>query len=123
MTDKLEGGISAVSRDEKILGLLGLAAKAGKLIAGADKIVDAARLGALASHGGLILIARDASARTKKNLQLAADESGTRYVCISADMAGLGRRTGGKGSASAVAVTDRHLASALAGLAEQGADK
>jgi Ribosomal protein HS6-type (S12/L30/L7a) len=111
LTEKHE--ITTVTRDEKILGLLGLAAKAGRLLSGAEKLVDAARSGALNSQNGLIAVASDASVRTKKNIAIAADENEIKRVEVSVDMRELGRRTGGKGAASAVAVTDRNIAGAI----------
>lgn len=123
MKEKHEGDIPAVSRDEKILGLLGLAARAGRLTAGAEKIADAARSGTFNERGSFIAIACDTSPRTKKNLLLAAGEGGIPYAFINADMKTLGLRTGGKGPASAVAVTDRHMAPTLAKLTEPDTNK
>lgn len=117
MNKKHESENPAVPRDEKILRLLGLAAKAGRLIAGADKVADAARSGIIAKNGGVIIVASDTAARIKKNIALAAGENGITWAEIGADMFTIASRTGGKGAASAVAVTDRHLASAIAGLA------
>lgn len=106
-----------MTRDEKILRLLGLAAKAGRLIAGADKVADAARNGMISKNGGVIIVASNAAARTKKNIALAAGDYGIKWAEIGADMLVISSRTGVKGAASAVAVIDRNLASAIAGLA------
>ncbi len=113
MTEKHENVQPINNRDEKILGLLGLAARAGRLVCGAEKIVDAVRTGSIGGRGNIIIIAADASARTKKNITLAAADGEVRCAEIGADMYTLGHRTGGKGAASAVAVIDRNMASAL----------
>lgn len=108
---------SPANRDEKIINMLGLAAKAGRLIVGAEKVVDAARSALISRRDGIIIVAADAAARTKKNLVLAAEEDGVPIVEVNVDMYELGSRIGGKGLTSAVAVLDRNFASAIAAIA------
>lgn len=98
---------------EKILGLLGLAAKAGALVWGAENIADAVRAGKINFRSGLVLLASDAAARTKRELLRASEDGGVPWAGSGSPMEELGRRTGAKGPAAAVAVKDKNLASAL----------
>lgn len=122
-SEKKTGTASAVPRDEKILRMIGLASKAGRLIIGAEKVVDAARSGIIFRRDGIIVVAADAAARTKRNIAFAAEEDTIKIVEVNVDMFELGRRIGGKGLTSAVAVIDKNMASAIAGIAGGSEDK
>lgn len=113
MTEICSGTNPAGLPAERILGLLGLAAKAGTLVSGAENIIGAIRSGDVNGRSGLIVIACDASARTKKNIALAADGGGIRCAEICADMFTLGHRTGCRGQAAAIAITGKNFVSAL----------
>lgn len=56
--------------NHKILGLLGLARKAGKVVFGAEMVTDAIKRGRVK----LLVVAIDASERTKKNFEMLALE-------------------------------------------------
>ena len=88
---KKTGTASAVPRDEKILRMIGLASKAGRLIIGAEKVVDAARSGIIFRRDGIIVVAADAAARTKRNIAFAAEEDAIKIVEVNVDMFELGR--------------------------------
>ena len=108
-----EGGYS---REEKILRLLGLAKRAGRLIVGAEKVVDAARSGLISRREGIIVVAAGAAARTKKNIRLAAEEDGIEIVELAADMYEIGKEISG-GLTAAVAVLDKNMASGILNIA------
>ena len=55
----------------KVLGLLGITAKAGRIVAGADIVKDLAQRGKLR----LVIVAEDASERTKKNTKMICEEN------------------------------------------------
>lgn len=109
-TDK---NASAQARDEKIIRLLGLAARAGRLVVGAEKVVDAVRAGLVSRREGIIVVAAGAAERTKKNLAFAAEEDGIEIIELQVDMYEFGRQVGGKGPTAAVAVLDRNMAAGI----------
>ena len=80
--------------NEKLLPLLGIARKAGKLALGNDPAVDALRKG----KSRLVLLACDLSQRTANGIRSAATEEGIDLVELDATMdqiaMALGKRTG-----------------------------
>lgn len=94
-----------------LLGLLGLAARAGSVVAGTDLVRRAVRQGAVSQ----VLLAADASPVQREKLVplLAARAVGYRVVLQREQMGGaLGR-----GPVSAVGITDAHFARRAAELA------
>ena len=96
------------------LSLIGIAAKAGKLVGGVDRICDEVRRhgipGSDASRNGsaIVLISSDASANTVKRLKNACRYYGVRVLNTDFSTETLGARTG-LGSAAAVAIFDPGL--------------
>ncbi len=93
-------------RDE-VLGLLGLAAKAGRLGDGEAKAEEAMKSGKAA----LVLMAQDASERTKRTFLRYSEETGCPLV-LHGTKESLGRATGKKDRA-VIALLDRGLSEAL----------
>lgn len=93
--------------NNKVLSLLGLAKRAGKLEAGFDVVVAAARDG----RARLLLAAEDVSDKTFKNICYEAQRAGISAVRINADMAQTGKACGVR--AGVLAVTDEGFANAL----------
>lgn len=93
--------------NSKELSLLGLARRAGKLEAGFDVVVAAAKEG----RAYLLLAASDVSDKTFKNICYEAQRAGIAAVRINADMAETGRACGVR--AGVLAVTDEGFANAL----------
>lgn len=91
---------------DKVLSLLGLARKAGRLSAGFDLSAQAAREG----RAALLAAAADVSPKTYKNLCYEADRAGIPAVRLEADMRELSRACGVK--AGVLAVTDQGFAQA-----------
>lgn len=98
----------------KLLSMLGLARRAGKLESGFDAAVIAAREGKAA----LLLAARDISEKTFKNLRFEAEKAGIPAVRIPADMEEISRACGRK--AGVQALTDRGFAKAVLSMVEDG---
>ncbi|MGI6255739.1 MAG: L7Ae/L30e/S12e/Gadd45 family ribosomal protein [Acutalibacter sp.] len=96
---------------DKLLSLLGLARRAGKVEPGFDAAVSAARSG----KAHLLLAARDISEKTVKNLRYEGDRAGTVTVRLTCSMEELGRACGAR--AGVLAVTDKGFAKAIGGLA------
>ena len=104
---------------DKLLSLLGLARRAGRLEAGFDACAGAAR----AKRAALLIAARDVSEKTFKNLRYEAERAGIPAVRLpAADMEQLGRACGVR--AGVVALTDQGFAKAVLGaLPEETEDK
>ncbi len=99
--------------NDKVMSLLGLARRAGKLEAGFDATVSAARKGA----ARLLLAASDVSEKTYKNLEYEAKRAEIPAVRLKAGMEETGRACGVR--AGVLAVTDQGFARALLNTAEQ----
>lgn len=85
----------------KLLSLLGIAKKAGRLTIGNDAVIETIRAG----RSSLVLLARDLAPRTARGVEAAALEYGTEVLTIPADMNELGMALGK--SAGVVSVNDR----------------
>ncbi len=89
--------------------LLGLAAKAGKLVFGTDMVCEAMR-------GGKILLvaeAGDTSANTHKKINDKCAFYSVPHIRLEADMVSLGAALGKSGGTAAVGVTDASFASGI----------
>ncbi len=92
---------------DKVLSLLGLCRKAGRLQAGFDACREAAR----GKRAALLIAAGDVSEKTYKNLRYEAGRAGIQAVRIRAGMEELSRACGIR--AGVAAVTDEGFAGAL----------
>ncbi len=101
------------TKTERFLGMLGLCARARRLICGTPMICDALRQAKRGSTPVLIFEAADTSANTHKRItdRCAFYET----ECVRLDMPGdaLAHAVGHSGSLAAVAVTDAKMADAL----------
>ena len=101
----------------KLLGMLGLAKRAGKLSVGAfvcDKMIRSGR-------ARLVILACDASQNTKKSVTDSCKYYNIKMIEIS-DMSALGHATGG-GEKAVVSVNDNNFARAISDIiceAEKG---
>ena len=93
--------------NDKFLGMLGLAKRAGKVITGEDLCSKAVKKGA----SRLIIIACDASDNKKKSITDSCKFYNVRYI-EAADKAELGRYTGAD-SRAVVSVNDDNFAKAI----------
>ena len=98
---------------DKVLSLLGLARRAGKLEAGFDAAVSAAR----AKKAHLLLAARDVSEKTVKNLKYEGDRVEIPTARIKAGMEEMSRACNVR--AGVLAVTDQGFAAALTQMLER----
>ncbi len=90
--------------NNKLLSLLGIARRAGRVSLGFDSAVDSMRDGKCR----LLLLACDLSERTKRSITKAADESRTRTIPLDIPMEELGASVGKL--TGIVAVNDRGFA-------------
>jgi ribosomal protein L7Ae-like RNA K-turn-binding protein len=93
---------------DRAIGLLGMAARAGRLAAGTTRVREAARTGSL--HFAVLAV--DASDNSRGKLQPLLDALGITYM-TRYDRVTLGGAVG-RGPLSAVGVTDAALAEKLA---------
>lgn len=93
--------------EEKVLSLLGLCRRAGRLQLGHDPAADSMRLG----RARLVLVAADLSPRTARGILQLARETGTPAVQLAATLDSLGRAVGKR--TGVVAVEDRGFANKL----------
>lgn len=98
--------------EHKLLSMLGLARRAGKLEAG----FDASAIAAQEKKAAVLLAARDVSEKTFKNLRYEAERAGIPAARIEAGMEEVGRACGVK--AGVLAVTDEGFAKAILGMTE-----
>lgn len=102
-------------QSERILRLLGLCRRAGKLISGQDTVIAAVQ----SEKAALALLSSDASERTKKQLRDKCTFHGVPLVSLTVDGGALGKATGKAGTLSSLAVTDRGFASSILKMAEE----
>ncbi len=93
----------------KIIGLLGIARRAGHTVIG----FDAVRAAILNGKAQLVLLAADCSPKTQKELQFAAVEHPCPIVTIPADKAAVAAALGLQKPVAAVATDDRGFATAM----------
>jgi ribosomal protein L7Ae-like RNA K-turn-binding protein len=90
---------------DKLLGMLGLAMRAGRVCIGTEMVCTS-----LAKSGGakpaLVLISEEASPQAKKKLTLKCQYYGVEYLIIDIEMTELGRLLGKTYAPAAVAITD-----------------
>lgn len=96
---------------EKIFGMLGLARRAGKLIYGSDAAVNAVRSG----KAKAVILAADASDRTKKLMRNKCASFGTPLFEVEAGCEELGKKLG-KSGISVLGISDINFAKAIINL-------
>ncbi len=109
------------ARNEKILSLLGLAMKAGRLSLGCDRVCDEIRRHGLPSEDenetrravGLVVVARDASANTKKRITNACTYYNVNFYISDITSDALAERLGKSSSAAVCATFDRGFADGI----------
>ena len=91
-----------------ILRMLGLARRSRSIVCGTDQVLSAVRS---AKKPAIVLVASDASERTKKQLSDKCAYYGVTIALFDADRASLAAAIGDRnGQTSACAVTDRNMA-------------
>lgn len=68
-------GIEEV-QNKKVLGMIGLSTKAGKLVSGTDATIQEIEKNKVA----LVIVAKDASEKTKKNMKFICDKSKINFI-------------------------------------------
>ncbi len=105
----------------KLLSLLGFAMRAGKLSCGTDRVCDDIRRHGIPDDGdgkpkhplGIVLIAADASANTKKRIINACTYYNMSYYVTGIPADEIGQRTGKSPSVAVCAVFDRDFTAGI----------
>ena len=94
--------------ENKILGLLGLSARARKICYGNDSVLEELKKGSIY----IIIVACDASDKTKKNWQFYSEK----YNCKIADISNIDNLSNaiGKSNKAVLGIKDENLAKAIA---------
>ena len=100
--------------EQKLLSLLGFAARGRKLVAGTDLCRDSVRRG----HAIVTIVVSDASANTKKRIIDACKYYRSDMCIAPVTSAELSHRIGKTGEIMVVSVTDIHFADGIAALFE-----
>jgi len=98
--------------EKKLLGLLGFAARARKLISGADLCRDSIRRGQLP----LVLVASDAAPNTLKRIKDACSYYDTDMCQVPIPSAVLSKQIGKTGAIAVIGVTDANFISGITAL-------
>lgn len=108
--------LAALRKAKKFGGLLGIAQKAGKVVAGTALVTDGIRSGSPAKCPCVVFLASDVSDNTKKRIENCCTYYEIPMHPVRSTTAELGAFIGKSGSISAVGITDRGLADALTNL-------
>ncbi|MBO4229755.1 MAG: ribosomal L7Ae/L30e/S12e/Gadd45 family protein [Clostridia bacterium] len=108
--------LNEILRKRRLGSLLGLARKAGKVIAGTERVREEIRSGGNPGKICLVLLAADSSANTRKRVVNCCSYYHKACLVCDLDTDSMGTAIGKAGSISAVGITDQGLAEALARL-------
>ncbi|MBQ8551628.1 MAG: ribosomal L7Ae/L30e/S12e/Gadd45 family protein [Clostridia bacterium] len=103
--------------EQKLLGLLGFAARARKLVCGTDLCRDEIRRGRIP----LALVASDASANTTKRIADACKFYGTELCRLPITASELSARIGKTANIAVIGVTDMNFVNGIAALIDDSA--
>ena len=117
-------------KSEKIISMLGFAAKAGKLTCGADKVCDEIRRHGVpdldetgkASGIGIVVIANDASANTRKRIVNACTYYNIGYITAKISSDELSAKIGKMSTTAVCATFDRGFADGIKKAVNLGSD-
>lgn len=101
-------------RVARLTGLLGLAARAGRVVIGTSLICTALQRGAAGKTPLLLVLAADGSPNTKKRISDRGAFYGVPVISLPMDCAALAHCVGKRDAlVAAVGVTEQHLATAI----------
>ena len=94
---------------KRVLGMLGLAMKAGKVVIGTEQVIAYLRQGRLK----LVLLSGTASEGTKKKIGFKCEFYKTRIIELTVDADELGRLLGKTYAPAVVGITDENFSNAI----------
>ena len=108
----------------RLLSMIGMCRKAGKLTLGSDSVMKAIRASGGKSNGAhAVIISSDASPRTVKQFTDKCSFYGVPMLHADFDSGEIGRAAGKMSAAAVCAVTDKSLAEAVIGIYEKYSKK
>lgn len=105
--------LEQLQRKKKFAGLLGIAKKAGRVIAGTNLVTDAVRSGSVSKCPFGVFMASDVSDNTRKRITNCCTYYEVPLYDIPLTITEIGDAIGKSGSTSAVGITDPGLCDAL----------
>ncbi len=108
-----EALIRQLKEAKKLVGLLGIAKKAGRVIAGTNLTAEAVRSGSQSKCPYAVFLASDASENTKKRITNCCTYYEVPFYQTAVTTADMGNAIGKSGLVSVVGITDAGLAEAL----------
>ena len=102
-----------LQKQKKFAGLLGIAKKAGRVIAGTNLVTDSIRSGSVSKCPHAVFLASDVSENTRKRITNCCTYYEVSLYNIPLTIAEIGDAIGKSGSVSAVGITDAGLCDAL----------
>ncbi len=111
-----EALLKQLKEAKKFVGLLGIAKKAGRVIAGTNLTAEAVRSGSVSKCPYAVFVASDASENTKKRITNCCTYYEVPFYETNVSAADMGNAIGKSGLVSVVGITDAGLAEALAKL-------
>ena len=105
--------LAQLQKQKKLAGLLGIAKKAGRVVAGTNLVTDAIRSGSVSKCPAAVFMASDVSENTRKRITNCCTYYEVPLYTISLTVAEIGNAIGKSGSTSAVGITDAGLCDAL----------
>ena len=105
--------LEQLQKQKKLAGLLGIAKKAGRVIAGTNLVTDAVRSGSVSKCPHAVFLAKDVSENTRKRINNCCTYYEVPLYDIPLTSAEVGDAIGKSGSVSAVGITDAGLCDAL----------
>lgn len=107
---------------ERVKGMLGLAARAGRLTVGCDQTTEAVRAKEFGSRRGgnvcLVLLSEDAAPNTCKRVKNCCTYYETEFAVVPLLAEAMGHAVGKSGAVAVTALTDAHFASAVKAILE-----
>jgi ribosomal protein L7Ae-like RNA K-turn-binding protein len=108
-----EALLAALQKQKKFAGLLGIAKKAGRVIAGTNLVTDSIRAGSVSKCPHAVFLASDVSDNTRKRITNCCTYYEVPLYNIPLTIAEIGDAIGKSGNVSAVGITDAGLCDAL----------
>lgn len=107
-----EGGGTSF-HPEKLLGYLGLARKAGRIVIGTEAVMEAVRGGQRGQKPHIVFLAEDVSENTKKRIENGCTYYRVRCITLPVETYELGHAVGKTGCIAAVGIMDEGFARAM----------
>ena len=108
-----EALLASLQKQKKLAGLLGIAKKAGRVVAGTNLVTDSIRAGSVSKCPCAVFLGADVSENTRKRITNCCTYYEVPLYDIPLTVAEIGDAIGKSGSTSAVGITDAGLSDAL----------